>query len=215
MSSLAPDSLPPRPPALLEEVRRDCAALARSRRWRWSVFAGLALLVTLGLGLGLGWRDGHLAGAGCGSPLHTALVVALGVGGLGMIGLAFGLFLPTGRLLRPVPAVGIALALVVLATISVLFGTPPDTHTGGACLSIGGGTALALVVLAVALGRRVIRRHAPSAGMFGVGVGLLALVPLSLACHDASMAHMMIWHGMVPVVGGLLGLITWRFARPD
>ncbi len=215
MSSLAPDSMPPLPSALLDEVRRDCAALARTRRRRWALFAGLAVTLTLGLGFGMGWRDGALVGAGCGSALHTGLVVALGLGGLGLIGLAFGLTLPAGRRLRGLPVIGLAVGLAVLAAISAAYGAPLDGHSGWACLSIGGACALGLVVLVVGLGRRIIRRHAPSAGLFGVGVGLLALVPLSLACHDASASHLMIWHGLVPVVGGALGLLVWSLARPE
>lgn len=217
MSSLAPDNLPPvpaLPPALLEEVQRDCAALARARRRRWSLFAAVALAAMVGIGLVSGWKGDGLVGPGCGSPLHGALVAGFAVAGLALIALAFGLKLPAGRLLRPVPLIGVGVGLGVLAAISALYGMPVPGHGGLKCLLFGGAVSLGLVVLALGLGREVMRRHAPSAGLFGVGVGLLALIPLSLACHDGSMAHLMLWHGLIPVVGGGLGMLVWWLAGP-
>lgn len=218
--STAHDSLPPMPAlprALLDEVRRDCEALARDRRKRLAGFTGLAVAVVIGFGFAMGWKDSGFVGPGCGSPLHTLIVGAFGVIGLSLVALAFGLALPTGRTLRAVPVIGLGLGLAGLAGIAVLFGQPMATggHGGLGCLTTGGIVSLALVGLALLLGRRVIRRHAPSAGLFGVGVGLLALIPLSMGCHDASMFHLMLWHGLIPVVGGLAGILMWRIARPD
>lgn len=214
MSSAAPHDMPPPPAALLDEVQRDCDALARARRRRLGAFAALALGLVLGFGALIGWREGGFAGPGCGSPLHTVILAGFAVGGLGLVALAFGLTLPAGRALRPLPLLGLALGLAGLGGIAAIYGQPATGHGGLPCLTTGGLTALGLVGLALVLGRRVIRRHAPSAALFGVGVGLLALIPLSMACHDASMPHLMIWHGLIPVVGGLIGVALWRAIRP-
>lgn len=217
-SSPPPDRAPTVPAALLAEVQRDLGALARSRRRRAAGFAAAALGVVFGFAFA---SSGHhpvhgFTAPGCGSPLHTALLVGFALAGLGLVGLAFGLTVPTGRALRPVPLAGLVLALAGLATIAALWGHPVGAASHGArCLATGAVLSLALVALALAFGRPIIRRHAPSAALFGVGVGLLALVPLSLACHDASMPHLMIWHGLIPIAGGLLGALAWRIARPN
>lgn len=216
MSSPASHDLPSPPAALLAEVKRDCDALARARRRRLGIFAVLALGLVLGFGAAMGWRSGIGFGApGCGSPMHTLILAGFAIAGLSLVALAFGLALPAGRSLRTVPFAGLGLGLVGLAALALLYG--PEAHKGHGglpCLTTGGATSLVLVGLAMVFGRRVIRRHAPSAGLFGVGVGLLALIPLSLACHDTTMPHLMIWHGLIPVVGGLLAIAIWRVARP-
>lgn len=214
MSSTAPDSLPPLPQALLDEVQRDCDALASARRRRLALFAGLSVALMLALGFAKGHRAEGWVAPGCGSPAHAAIVAAFAIIGLSLIGLAFGLTLPAGRRLKAVPVVGLLLGLGGLAGIALLYGHPTEHDGGLACLATGGVTSLVLVGLAMAVGRRVIRRHAPSAGLFGVGVGLLALIPLSMGCHDASMPHLMVWHGLIPVVGGLISMAVWRLSRP-
>lgn len=205
-------TLPPDPPpALLAEVQRDLAALARTRRRRMLAFALIALAFVLGAGLAMGHTPEGFIGPGCGSPAHTAVMIGFTALGLTLVGLAFGLSLPTGRRLRAVPALGVVGGLAGLGVLTALYRTPGDPFLHGAkCLVVGAVLSLVLVAAAVAIGRRVLRRHAPTATLFGVGVGLLALVPLSLACHDASMSHLMVWHGLIPVAGGLIGAFAWR-----
>lgn len=215
MSTPAPDGVPPLPQSLLDEVRRDCAALAGERRRRLALFAGLSLAVVAGFGVVIGRSPDGWKGPGCGSSAHLAIVAGFALTGLALVALAFGLALPAGRRLKAVPASGLGLGLAGLAGVAVLYGQPVADHGGVGCLVTGGAVSLVLVGLALALGRGVIRRHAPSSALFGVGVGLLALIPLSMGCHDASMPHLMVWHGLIPVVGGLLGVGLWRFAGPD
>ncbi|MEZ4432337.1 MAG: hypothetical protein R3F65_07980 [bacterium] len=150
-------------------------------------------------------------GPGCGHGLHTLILTTLGGLGLGLVALAFGASLPAGRRLRALPPLALTAAVLALALLAALYPTPggPFLH-GIKCLGTGAAIAFVLVALTLLLGHRVLRRHAPTAGLFGVGVGLLALLPLSLACPDGSMAHLMAWHGAIPLAGGALAALAWR-----
>ncbi len=211
------DAAPPTPPAaLLDEVNRDLDALARARRHRMGLFALVALALVGTVGYGLGHRHDGFVGPGCGHPMHTAVIVGLTVSGLALVALAFGLSvragsLGDGRRLRVLPPLGVAAGFVGLAIIATRFATPPGAFWHGAvCLGTGAVIAFALVIVLLALGGRLLRRHAPTAGLFGVGVGLLGLVPLSLACHDSSMTHLMLWHGAIPLAAALIATLIWR-----
>lgn len=207
----------PRPPAaLLDEVERDCAALARTRRRRLAGF----IVVSLGI-LGfwvLHTRVDHgaqiggsgFAGPGVGQPLHGILMALLIGGGFLLCGLAFGLRLPTGRRLRLVPLGAVVGTLGVLFTLSAAFGSSHLDPFGAACLGSGGWMAAGVLAAAMLFGRSVLRRHAPSAALYGVGAGMLALVPLSSACHVATLGHLMVWHGLVPV---FTGFVAWGISR--
>lgn len=199
------------PPALLAEVHRDLAALAHARRRRLALFTALALALITASAYAMGHTPHGFTGPGCGHGAHALILTALGGLGLGLVALAFGASLPAGRRLRALPPTAAAAALLALALLAALYPTPagPFLH-GIKCLATGAALAFLLVTLTVLLGHRVLRRHAPTATLFGVGVGLLALLPLSLACPDGSMAHLMLWHGAIPLAGGLIAALAWR-----
>lgn len=219
MSSIETETgVPPLPPDLLAEVQRDLGALARSRR-RWlAVFAVAGLGVALGFGFMWGRHpDGSWVGPGIGELAHLAITAGFAVAGLTLVALAFGIILPAGRKLVAVPALGVGAGLIGLGTTAALYAGLGATHEGGGgagCLSVGAVVAFAMVALVVLIGRRLMRRHAPSSGLFGVGVGLLALIPLSMACGDASVGHLMLWHGLIPVASGVIAALIWRVFRP-
>lgn len=202
---------PAPPAALLAEVHRDLDALAAARRRRMAVFSAVALALVAGLGYALGHRDGHFVGPGCGRPVHAVVLTGFTALGLGLVGLSFGLSLHTGRRLRVVPPLGVVAGLVGLGVIAARYATPPGAFWHGiGCLGTGAVIALVLVVATLTVGGRLLRRHAPTAALFGVGVGLLGLVTLSLACPDASIAHLMVWHGAIPLAAAALAAIGWR-----
>ena len=211
-----PPRPPTPPPALLAQVHHDLAPLARTRRRRLLLFTPLALALTALAAYTLGHTPQGFPGPGCGSPLHTTIMLLFTTLGLTLIALAFGLSLrlsplPPGRHLRALPALATLTAFAGLATLATRYPTPAgDLHHGIPCLATGAIIALILTLLTTLIGRPILRRHAPTAPLFGVGVGLLALVPLSLACHDASMSHLMLWHGLIPIAGGAIGVLAWR-----
>ena len=104
LSQMSPD------PALRALVEADCASIKRRRRRRFAVLALFGLGTSLGIGFAMG---AHAPGAG--SAVHTALLAAYCVAGLALCALAFGLTLPTGRLLRPVVGIGVLAALALLS----------------------------------------------------------------------------------------------------
>ncbi len=206
----APSVLPPSA-ALQALVRGDLAALAHRRRLRMLGFGvlGLALVAALAL------RTTHTSPA-AGSLAFTVALIGFGACGLCLAGLAFGLTLPTGRRLRPVVALGIGVGLSLLG----LMGSADPAHAvplshGGGCLLMGVGVSLGLFGLAVAFGRPVLRRHAPTGLLLGVGAGLMGLIPLHVGCPVLSLGHLLLWHGLVlGVTGGVAGLIWARVAPP-
>ncbi|MCA9539131.1 MAG: hypothetical protein KC620_09620 [Myxococcales bacterium] len=213
-TAASPDPMRP-DAALLAEIDRDLGALARARRWRTAIFIVSAGAIVGGVGTRLGMHDGHFIGAGCGEPLHGVFMGAFAAIGLALVALAFGLMLPRGQVVRPAPIVGAFAALAVLSGMAAAFESPAGALWHGvACLGTGLFASTLLLIAALAAGRRVMRRHAPSGLLFGVGIGTLSLIPLSLACHDASLPHLMIWHGAIPLVAGGLAALVWRFARP-
>lgn len=219
MSSIESETgVPPLPPALLAEVQRDLGALAQSRR-RWlAVFAVAAVGTALGFGFMWGrGADGSWIGPGIGELAHLAINAGFAVAGLTLVSLAFGIVLPAGRKLAAVPVLGVAAGLIGLGIMAALYATggSHEGHKGAACLSAGAIVSAALVALVVLMGRRLVRRHAPTSALFGVGVGLLALIPLSMACRDASFGHLMLWHGLIPVASGALAALVWRVFRPS
>lgn len=207
---------PQPPPALLAEVNRDLAELARVRVRRMIGFAVVAL--GLMIGFTAAWNyDAEagrfadaLSGIGTGEALHTALMVLLSVGGFALCALAFGLHLPAGRRLRTVPVIAVAGVLSVMFAISSAFGVDAGDPYGSACMTHGFVVAAVMIGAALVFGRNILRRHAPSAALYGVGAGMLALVPLGMTCPVGTADHLMIWHGLLPA---LTGALSWGLSR--
>ncbi len=197
--------VPPPSPELLAEVQGDLSALAANRRRRMAVLAAIALAVICTLN-----AMRKTANPALGTALHLGVTAAFLLGGMGLLALAFGVRLPAGRRLRPVVLVG---GLAALGLLAASVDALPDQpfHVGAVCLGTGLGLALLYGVSGLLLGRRVLRRHAPSGALLGVGAGLLALVTLHLACATcpASYAASLVWHGGVPVLSGLLFGFVW------
>lgn len=197
---------------LLAEVNRDLAALAQARYWRLGVVVGVAAALVTTLVMR---APGHAPGAG--TPLHWGVLFGYAASGVILCALAFGVRIPAGSKL-PWAVAGGAVGGFALLTAMVVDGPGSQPFMkGAACLGTGMGLALAIGVFSVALGRRVLRRHAPTGWLLGVGSGLFALVTLHLACATcpASYAMSWVWHGLVPILAGLAMAGVWRVARPD
>ena len=203
------DLLPPA--GLREMVARDMAALARRRRSIGATVAVATLAIIVGLARGFGLAPELSAKAWIVSALLSLL-------GLGLFALAFGLILPPGRRLRPLIAVGViggVASLLLLSDFSSSLGMGEGFWAMGfSCLK--GGTLASVAILGTALfaGRRVLRRHAPTGLLLGLGAGLLGLVPVSTHCIADVTGHIMIWHSLVPIVACGLAGILWSFGQP-
>ncbi|MEZ4466004.1 MAG: hypothetical protein R3F43_16475 [bacterium] len=172
---------------------------------------GLFSLLGLGLTLGFGFAMGRAAPAGW--PFFTSLV-AFAVAGLALTAFAFGLTLPVRRRLWPILGLGIGVGLLALALSIRADPAPVAFFHGSACLGTGLGVAAVLIGLGLILGRRVLRRHAPTGFLLGAGAGLLGVLPLHLACVHSAADHLMVWHGLVPIMGGLFGAAAWTLLAP-
>ncbi len=195
--------------ALLAEVKRDCGALRAARRRRLAVFVALAVCT---VGLLIVMMPARSPGAG--TVGHGALVGGYALLGLALCALAFGATLPAGRQLRPVAVLGAAAALGLLLVTALSFsGETMPFGAGAKCLAVGLVTALAIAGAGLGVGRGVLRRHAPTGLLLGVGAGLLALLPLHFACPDCTAAHLLSWHGLVPPLSGVIAGLAWGWLR--
>jgi uncharacterized membrane protein YeaQ/YmgE (transglycosylase-associated protein family) len=186
-------------------VEGDLAALARQRRLRLIVFAVLGV----GLAVLFGWTRPSASPAK-GTLSHWLVLGGFALSGLSLSALAFGLALPAGRRLKPAIGLGVVAGLGLLAVM--ISHDPahavPVTH-GVGCLAKGAGIAVALVALAGLFGRKVLRRHAPTGLLLGVGAGLIGVIPIHIACPVLDPVHLLVWHGMVPVLSGAVVALLW------
>lgn len=202
---------PPMNTSLREHVRQDLAALARARRRRMLAFAVAGLLLSFGLGLLMGVKAPM-----AGTWPHWATLAGFAAGGLTLYGYALGIKFIARSALMPAIGIGVA-ATAGLMALGVGKGTAaaPPFLAGAMCMGHGMAAAAAIIIVALLLGRRVMRRHAPTGLLMGVGGGMLGVIPLHLACVHDDAAHLMVWHALVPVMAGLLGGIIWLLMEPD
>jgi len=59
----------------------------------------------------------------------------------------------------------------------------------------------------------VLRRHAPTGLLLGLGAGLLGLVPLHLHCPANAASHLILWHGLVPILAAVIAGLGWGLLR--
>jgi hypothetical protein len=195
--------------ALREAVQSDLAKLARQRRRRLLLLSIVGLVASVGLALKMGVRSPT-----AGTWLHWATLVAFGTGGLTLYAYAFGVRFMSRSLFTPVIGAGI-LGTLGLIGMSIGGVTPPPPFLAGAmCMGHGMAASAAIIVLALLVGRKVMRRHAPTGLLIGVGAGMLGVIPLHLACVHDSAAHLMVWHALVPVIAGLVGGVIWLLMEP-
>lgn len=196
--------------ALRALVHGDCLRLARRRRQRWAGFAVVSLAFA-----GLPFLFFSSRSPDLGTWTHGLVLAGYTLGGLGLTALAFGVALPSGRRLF---ALGVSALVAGVAALSPFVRSdaaePADAVAcGTTCLGTGAGVSAALLVAAFAAGRAVLRRHAPTGLLLGAGAGLLGLVPLHLTCAWCSPAHVLLWHGAVPVASGLAAALGWAMLR--
>ena len=104
----------------------------------------------------------------------------------------------------------LVLGVGLVAVASDSSAAPTHSFLGGAiCLGAGGVVSGLLALVGLALGRRVVRQHAPTGLLMGVGVGMVTLAPLHAHCGDVTPLHLISWHGLVPVVSALLVAAGW------
>ncbi|MFN3199121.1 MAG: NrsF family protein [Bradymonadia bacterium] len=200
------------PQALRDMVAQDMAALARKRRNLGAVSSIVALAIVAGLAQGFGLSPTI--------PPRTWITSAvLLVVGLTLFGLAFGLVLPAGRRLKPLllfAALGGVIILLTLSDFQSHVGLGDQFWAMGfSCLKGGALTSTAILATTLVAGRKVLRRHAPTGLLLGLGAGFLGLVPVSTHCIAESAGHVMVWHTLIPIVAcGLAGAL-WGFLRPE
>lgn len=196
--------------ALRDAVQTDCAQLAQRRRRRLLLLTLLGLAASVGFALSMGM---HAPTAG--TWLHWASLAAFATGGLTLYAYAFGVRFASRNLFTPLIGVGV-LGTLGMIGLSVGGVTPPPPFLGGAmCMGHGLAASSVVIVLALLLGRKVMRRHAPTGLLIGVGAGMLGVIPLHMACKHDDAAHLMVWHALVPVIAGLIGGLIWLLMEPE
>ena len=197
-------------PALMAEITRDLGQIRETRRRRLGLFCLAALGATLGFGFARG-----LQAPGSTHWLFWACLAAFGGGGLLLCAFAFGWLVPPRSRLRPLPWAGLAAGLLALGLTIRPEAAPAPFFHGVVCLSTGLGAVVVLLILALAFGGRFLRRHAPTGLLLGIGAGLLGIMPLHIACEHTSAEHLMVWHALVPILGGLFGALAWLALVPE
>lgn len=196
--------------ALRDAVHTDCAQLARQRRRRLLLLALIGLVASVGFAVKTGMRAPT-----AGTWLHWASLLAFATGGLTLYAYAFGVRFASRNLFTPIIGAGI-LGTIGLIGLSIGGVTPPPPFLAGAmCMGHGLAASSAIIVLALLLGRKVMRHHAPTGLLIGVGAGMLGVIPLHMACRHDSAAHLMVWHALVPVIAGLIGGVIWLLMEPE
>ena len=204
--------------ALLEEVTRDLAALASIRR---RLLVIVAVAVTAALSGVVLYASGRAAGGvdalapGLGQPLHLTILVALAALGMVLYGLAFGLWFPSRERLLVWVGAGVVGCMGLLVATSISYGHLGQHQDGYVCLAEGSGIGLVVGILTLVGGGALLRRRAPTGGLLGVGVGVMSLAPLHLVCIDASMTHLLFWHGATPILCALVVSTCWVFLRGE
>lgn len=197
-------------PSLRAQVQADLARLAQQRRRRMLGVAAAGLLVSFGLGLTMGVRA-----PAAGSWPHWVTLIGFAVGGLTLYAYALGVRFMARSALVPLAGIGIAATAGLLA-LTIGGGEVTASFFGGAlCMGKGMAASAAIIAAALLLGRQVMRRHAPTGLLMGVGGGMLGVIPLHLACVHDDAVHLMVWHALVPVVAGLIGSVVWLLMEPD
>lgn len=197
-------------PGLRQRVQADLARLARQRRQRMLGIAVAGLLLSFGLGMMMGVRA-----PSAGTWPHWATMVAFAAGGLTLYAYALGVRFVARSALMPAVGIGIAATAGLLALGIGGNSAPPAFLAGAMCMGHGMAASAAVIIAALLLGRRVMRRHAPTGLLMGVGGGMLGVIPLHMACVHDDAAHLMVWHALVPVIAGLVGGVIWLLMEPE
>ncbi len=200
--------------ALLGEVNRDLHALARRRRW---TLIGISVLALFSVGIFAAYRS-SAAGAtapGLGQPLHVTVLIAFVALALVFYALALGVWFPTRRQLRLWGAAGVVGWLGLLVTTSIGYEQLSAAQPGHVCLAEGSVVGISVGVAALFFGGRLLRQRAPTGGLIGLAAGTLSLAPLHVVCIDASMGHLLFWHGATPVLCALVVTAGWILLRSE
>lgn len=190
-----------------QAIREDLARLAGRRR---RAFAA-ALIVSLGLGLGLGFHGG-MAPTAVPPPLFWGAIAGLCTLAALALGLALGLLFPSASAMLwatvAAPVLGLAATLAAVEVAAIATGGPM-------CLLHGSTITFGALVVVLLIARGgLLRRHAPTGLLLGVGTALAALPALQIACPDRTLWHLLPFHGGVIVSGVVLATVLRKLAEP-
>ena len=149
------------------------------------------------------------------SPLELALGIAIP---LGAAVLALGAAARSGPRGLGIPALrvaALALAAPLLFAIATLLAAPPETgdprfwHHAASCMAVTGILALGPLALGLWAFRRAFAAAAAwRTAALGAAAGALAAATMSLACPITTAVHVIVGHGLVIVVGALIGALA-------
>ncbi|MBI5490640.1 MAG: hypothetical protein HY905_25120 [Deltaproteobacteria bacterium] len=169
-------------------IREDLEVLAGRRRRLAAVASALLVFVGLVFGFAMGLRD---------APLHLLAWPSLALGGVAVaaVSLAFGAPLIHRRRLAMVAAACLVVAAVaVIAVAGSLGRVGPRLLEGWPCAATELGLGTALVVLALLLGRSVLRRRGPVGVLVGGAAAASGLLGLHLHCPMDDASHLAVHH---------------------